>query len=77
MVDPYCFECLFSCLSISNIANLLGCLLAEDNILFYSRRLHLLAPALEALQSLIFPFRWTQASRTQRRTLNTPRSLAA
>ena len=60
VVDPYCFECLFSCLSINNIATLIGCLLVEDNILFYTRRLHLLAPALEALQSLIFPFRWTQ-----------------
>lgn len=60
MLDPYCFECLFSCLSITNVASLLGVLLAEDNILFCTRRVHLLGPALEALQSLIFPFRWTQ-----------------
>eukprot|EP00750_Incisomonas_marina_P011529 INCI16386.4.p1 GENE.INCI16386.4~~INCI16386.4.p1 ORF type:complete len:889 (-),score=155.10 INCI16386.4:2065-4731(-) len=60
VLDPYCFECLFSCLSITNVASLLGVLLAEDNILFCTRRVHLLAPALEALQSLIFPFRWTQ-----------------
>ena len=38
VVDPYCFECLFSCLSITNIAALLGCSLVEDNILLYTRR---------------------------------------
>ncbi len=49
---------LFQCLSVSNVLTILGYLLTERSIAVCSRHAALLAPALEALRLLIFPFHW-------------------
>ena len=49
---------LFQCLSLPNIFTIIAYVLSERSIAVCSQHISLLAPALEALRLLIFPFHW-------------------
>lgn len=49
---------LVHCLSMENIITLVGAILCEKRILFFSQHISILTPCLEAFCTLIFPFFW-------------------
>lgn len=49
---------LFTCLSVSNVLVLMGCLLQETRVALVSKHYALIGPVSEALLSLLFPFHW-------------------
>ena len=49
---------LFTCLSVSNVMVIMGCLLQETRVALCSKHVALLGPCCEALSSLLFPFVW-------------------
>lgn len=58
---PLCdvdFRSLLRLISTSNLVNLITAILWETSVLFISRRIPVLAPALDALMCLIYPFKW-------------------
>jgi DENN (AEX-3) domain len=54
----FSFQPLFTCLSVSNILVVIGCLLQETRLVLVSKHYAILGPVAEALLSLLFPFRW-------------------
>ena len=54
----FSFQPLFTCLSVSNILVVLGCLLQETRLVLVSKHYAILGPVSEALLSLLFPFHW-------------------
>jgi DENN (AEX-3) domain len=54
----FSFQPLFTCLSISNILVVVGCLLQETRVALVSKHYAVLGPAAEALLNLLFPFHW-------------------
>ena len=54
----FSYRPLFTCLSVSNVMVVFGCLLQETRVALVSRHYALLCPVAEGLLSLLFPFHW-------------------
>jgi DENN (AEX-3) domain len=54
----FSYQPLFSCLSISNVLVVFGCLLQETRVALVSKHYAVLTPVAESLLSLLFPFHW-------------------
>lgn len=52
------YKPLFTCLSVSNVLVVLGCLLQETKVALLSKNYSLLCPVSEAFISLMFPLQW-------------------
>lgn len=55
------YSLLFSLLSAENVLRVFSLLLTESKVAFHSSNPSLLCPVMEAVQSLLFPFRWQMA----------------
>lgn len=56
--DKLCFECLFTSLSPKNIAKALAAVVQERRVLLVSEQMDSLTLCAQALNSLLYPFRW-------------------
>ena len=54
----FSYQPLFRSLSLRHISTIVSCILTERSVVFASASLALLAPVIEGLLSLIFPFTW-------------------
>jgi len=52
------FKRFFTCLSVSNVLVVMGCLMQETKVALLSKNYSLLCPVSEALISLLFPLHW-------------------
>jgi hypothetical protein len=54
----FSYRPLFTCLSVSNVLVVMGCLLQETRVALVSKHYALLGPVAEALLSFLFPLHW-------------------